>query len=149
MRFFILTTIMANKVEPWLQDKLGDVPIIGQLFSGIPTGVDVLTTSLVLSIMIIPFMSAVVRDSFEMVPSVMKESAYALGATQWEVVRKVVIPYTASVNWLARVTVMVVKESKRDLGICGMFPAKKDSAMDSPKALPVDRIRPPAIPDAV
>ncbi|MGK0690224.1 MAG: phosphate ABC transporter permease subunit PstC [Aquificaceae bacterium] len=94
--FFILTPIMANKVEPWLQDKLGDVPIIGQLFSGIPTGVDVLTTSLVLSIMIIPFMSAVVRDSFEMVPSVMKESAYALGATQWEVIRKVVIPYTAS-----------------------------------------------------
>ncbi|GBC88895.1 Phosphate transport system permease protein PstC [bacterium HR13] len=94
--FFILTPIMANKVEPWLQEKLGGLPLIGQLFSGAPTGVDVLTTSLVLSIMIIPFMASVVRDSFNMVPSIMKESAYGLGATQWEVIRQVVIPYTAS-----------------------------------------------------
>jgi len=94
--FFILTPIMADKVEPWLQEKLGDLPLVGQLFSGSPTGVDVLTTSLVLSIMIIPFMAAVVRDSFEMVPPIMKESAYGLGATKWEVVRNVVIPYTAS-----------------------------------------------------
>ncbi len=94
--FFILAPIMAEKVEPWLQDKLGDVPIIGRLFQGAPTGIDVLTTSLVLSIMIIPFMAAVVRDAFNMVPPIMKESAYALGATKWEVIRQVVIPYTAS-----------------------------------------------------
>jgi phosphate ABC transporter, permease protein PstC len=94
--FFILAPIMATKVEPWLQDKLGDVPLIGQLFQGAPTGVDVLTTSLVLSIMIIPFMAAVVRDAFNMVPPIMKESAYGLGATKWEVIRQVVIPYTAS-----------------------------------------------------
>jgi len=94
--FFILAPIMATKVEPWLQDKLGDVPLIGKLFQGAPTGVDVLTTSLVLSIMIIPFMAAVVRDAFNMVPPIMKESAYGLGATKWEVIRKVVIPYTAS-----------------------------------------------------
>lgn len=94
--FFILTPIMANKVEPWLQEKLGGLPLIGQLFSGVPTGVDVLTTSLVLSIMIIPFMASVVRDSFNMVPPIMKESAYGLGATKWEVIRQVVIPYTAS-----------------------------------------------------
>jgi phosphate transport system permease protein len=94
--FFILAPIMATKVEPWLQDKLGDVPLIGRLFQGAPTGVDVLTTSLVLSIMIIPFMAAVVRDAFNMVPPIMKESAYGLGATKWEVIRHVVIPYTAS-----------------------------------------------------
>jgi phosphate transport system permease protein len=94
--FFILTPIMATKVEPWLQDKLGDMPLIGKLFQGAPTGVDVLTTSLVLSIMIIPFMAAVVRDAFNMVPPIMKESAYGLGATKWEVIRQVVIPYTAS-----------------------------------------------------
>jgi phosphate transport system permease protein len=94
--FFILAPIMATKVEPWLQDKLGDIPLIGKLFQGAPTGVDVLTTSLVLSIMIIPFMAAVVRDAFNMVPPIMKESAYGLGATKWEVIRHVVIPYTAS-----------------------------------------------------
>ncbi len=94
--FFILAPIMATKVEPWLQDKLGDVPLIGKLFQGTPTGIDVLTTSLVLSIMIIPFMAAVVRDAFNMVPPIMKESAYGLGATKWEVIRQVVIPYTAS-----------------------------------------------------
>jgi len=94
--FFILAPIMATKVEPWLQDKLGDVPLVGKLFQGAPTGVDVLTTSLVLSIMIIPFMAAVVRDAFNMVPPIMKESAYGLGATKWEVIRQVVIPYTAS-----------------------------------------------------
>ncbi|MCI4458710.1 MAG: phosphate ABC transporter permease subunit PstC [Thermocrinis sp.] len=94
--FFILVPVMATKVEPWLQDKLGDVPLIGKLFQGTPTGVDVLTTSLVLSIMIIPFMASVVRDAFNMVPPIMKESAYGLGATKWEVIRHVVIPYTAS-----------------------------------------------------
>jgi phosphate transport system permease protein len=94
--FFILAPIMATKVEPWLQDKLGDIPLIGKLFQGAPTGVDVLNTSLVLSIMIIPFMASVVRDAFNMVPPIMKESAYGLGATKWEVIRQVVIPYTAS-----------------------------------------------------
>jgi len=94
--FFILAPIMATKVEPWLQDKLGDIPLMGKLFQGAPTGIDVLTTSLVLSIMIIPFMASVVRDAFNMVPPIMKESAYGLGATKWEVIRQVVIPYTAS-----------------------------------------------------
>lgn len=92
--FFILTPIMAQHVEPWLQKVFGDVPLIGFLFSGATTGVDVLTTVLVLSIMIIPFMASVVKDGLEMVPSIMKESAYSLGATQWEVIRKVALPYS-------------------------------------------------------
>jgi phosphate transport system permease protein len=88
--------LFGEKVEPWLQKNLGGVPIIGKLFEGSPTGVDVLTTSLVLSIMIIPFMSSVVKDAFNMVPPIMKESAYALGATKWEVIKQVMIPLTAS-----------------------------------------------------
>ncbi len=94
--FLILAEVMRNKVEPFLQTVLGPIPLIGKLFSGVPTGVDVLTTSLVLSIMIIPFMASVVKDAFNLVPSVMKESAYGLGATKWEVIKDVVIPYTAS-----------------------------------------------------
>jgi phosphate transport system permease protein len=94
--FLILAEVMRTKVEPFLQKILGPIPFIGQFFAGTPTGVDVLTTSLVLSIMIIPFMASVVKDAFNLVPSVMKESAYGLGATKWEVIKDVVIPYTAS-----------------------------------------------------
>ena len=93
---FVVAPLFGEKVEPWLQDKLGNIPVIGKLFEGSPTGVDVLTTSLVLAIMIIPFMSSVVKDAFNMVPPIMKESAYALGATKWEVIKQVMIPITAS-----------------------------------------------------
>lgn len=93
---FIIAPLFGEKVEPWLQDKLENFPIIGKLFEGSPTGIDVLTTSLVLSIMIIPFMASVVKDAFNMVPPIMKESAYALGATKWEVIKQVMIPLTAS-----------------------------------------------------
>ena len=94
--FLVLAEVMRNRVEPLLQKVFGGIPIIGRFFSGTPTGVDVLTTSLVLSIMIIPFMASVVKDAFSLVPEVMKESAYGLGATKWEVIKDVVIPYTAS-----------------------------------------------------
>ncbi|MEZ0323885.1 MAG: phosphate ABC transporter permease subunit PstC [Hydrogenothermaceae bacterium] len=93
---FVLAPLFGEKVEPWLQDEFQNVPLIGKLFEGSPTGIDVLTTSLVLSIMIIPFMSSVVKDAFNMVPPIMKESAYALGATKWEVIKQVMIPITAS-----------------------------------------------------
>lgn len=94
--FFVIAPIFGEKIEPWLQEKLGSLPLIGKLFDGAPTGVDVLTTSLILGIMIIPFMSSVVKDAFNMVPPIMKESAYALGATKWEVIKQVMIPITAS-----------------------------------------------------
>ncbi|MDQ7037696.1 MAG: ABC transporter permease subunit, partial [Aquificota bacterium] len=68
-------------------------PLLGRVFEGAPTGVDALTSSFVLSIMIIPFMSAVVKDAFEMTPPLLKEAGYSLGSTRWEVVRHVVIPY--------------------------------------------------------
>ncbi len=94
--FLILANFMRTYVEPFLQKIFSPFPLISKFFSGPPTGIDVLTTSLVLSIMIIPFMASVVKDSFNLVPSVMKESAYSLGATKWEVIKDVVIPYTAS-----------------------------------------------------
>lgn len=94
--FFVFANFMRNYIEPVLQFLFAPVPFIGKFFSGVPTGIDVLTTSLILSIMIIPFMTSMVKDSFNLVPVVMKESAYSLGATKWEVIKDVIIPYTAS-----------------------------------------------------
>lgn len=94
--FFVFANFMRNYIEPVLQFLFAPVPFIGKFFFGVPTGIDVLTTSLILSIMIIPFMSSMVKDSFNLVPVVMKESAYSLGATKWEVIKDVIIPYTAS-----------------------------------------------------
>ncbi len=90
---FVIAPLMADYVEPFLQETVGGLPLVGRLFEGVPTGVDALTSSFVLSIMIIPFMSAIVKDSFEMTPTLLKEAGYGLGATRWEVVKDVVIPY--------------------------------------------------------
>ncbi len=91
---FVIAPLMAEYVEPFLQETFNSVPMIGKLFEGVPTGVDALTSSFVLSIMIIPFMSAIVKDSFEMTPTLLKEACYGLGATKWEVVKDVIIPYS-------------------------------------------------------
>jgi len=90
---FTLAPIMAEYVEPFLQKTLGKLPIIGKLFEGTPMGIDLFTASVVLSIMIVPFIASIARDSFNLTPSIVKESVYALGATKWEVVKDVVIPY--------------------------------------------------------
>jgi len=81
-------------VQPLLKSTFGALPYVGKLFSGPTMGIGMLTAGVILSVMIIPFISSVMRDVFEVVPAVLKESAYALGCTQWEVVRKVVLPYT-------------------------------------------------------
>ena len=91
---FTLAPIMAEYIEPALQSTLGRVPLLGILFHGTPMGIDILTASVVLSIMIIPFTASISRDAFNLTPSVVKESAYALGATRWEVVKNVVVPYS-------------------------------------------------------
>lgn len=91
---FTLSPIMANHVEPFLQRTIGTLPGVGILFQGTPMGIDILTASLILSIMIIPFTASIARDSFNLTPSVVKESAYAVGATKWEVVKNVVLPYS-------------------------------------------------------
>jgi len=82
------------KIEPWLTDHLGNVALIGPLFQGPPMGIGMLTAGLILAIMVIPFIASVMRDVFEIVPPMLKESAYGLGATTWEVVWHVVLPYT-------------------------------------------------------
>jgi phosphate transport system permease protein len=92
--FFVIVPIMAQYVQPTLIDSLGDIPLIGILFQGPPFGTGIFTAALILAVMIIPFIAATMRDVFETVPPVFKESAYALGCTTWEVMRSIVIPYT-------------------------------------------------------
>jgi phosphate transport system permease protein len=88
--------ILATYVQQPLQGAFGDVPVLGALFSGPPVGIGILSAGIILAIMIIPFIAAVMRDVFETTPALLKESAYGLGATTWEVVSKVVLPYTKS-----------------------------------------------------
>jgi len=91
---FVLAPILQQHVQPWLIDHVGPLPIIGHLFQGPPFGIGVLTAGLILAIMVLPFIAAVMRDVFETVPDVLKESGYGLGATTWEVIWKVVVPYS-------------------------------------------------------
>ncbi len=91
---FVLAPILQETVEPWLIGLLGPLPAIGPLFRGPPYGIGVLTAALVLAIMVLPFISSVMRDVFETVPDVLKESGYGLGATTWEVVWQVVVPHS-------------------------------------------------------
>jgi phosphate transport system permease protein len=91
---FIFTPFFQAHVQPLLADTLGKLPVIGTLFSGPAMGIGMLTSGIILAIMVIPFITAVMRDVFELVPSLLKESAYSLGATTWEVAYRVVLPYT-------------------------------------------------------
>jgi phosphate transport system permease protein len=91
---FVLVPLFSEYVQPFLKSTLGQLPVVGHLFSGPMMGFSILAAGLVLAIMIIPFIASVIRDVFEIVPAVLKESAYGLGCTKWEVVRKIVLPYT-------------------------------------------------------
>lgn len=91
---FVFVPLFQEYVQPLLVDTLGELPFVGVLFEGPPLGIGILTAGLILSIMVIPFITAVMRDVFELVPPLLKESAYGLGATTWEVVWRVVLPYT-------------------------------------------------------
>jgi phosphate transport system permease protein len=93
---FVFVPIMGEYVTPWLNDHLGHWPLIGVLFTGPPLGIGMLTAGIVLAIMVIPFISSVMREVFLTVPTRLKESAYALGSTTWEVVWDIVLPYTRS-----------------------------------------------------
>lgn len=86
--------ILATYVQQPLQSAFGDVPFLGTLFSGPPVGIGLLSAGIILAIMVIPFIASVMRDVFETTPPLLKESAYGLGSTTWEVVSKVVLPYT-------------------------------------------------------
>ena len=91
---FVFAPFFADHVQPLLARAFGDAWLIGPLFRGAPTGIGVLTAGIILAIMVIPFIASVMRDVFEIVPPILKESAYGLGCTTWEVVRRVVLPYT-------------------------------------------------------
>jgi phosphate transport system permease protein len=93
---FVFVPFMSAYVDPWIDANAGSLPLIGFLFSGPPLGIGVLTAGIILAIMVLPFISAVMRDVFTLVPPPLRESAFALGATRWEVVRRVVVPYTRS-----------------------------------------------------
>ncbi len=94
--FFVIVPVMAEDIQPWVIDNLGDIPGVGALFSGAPFGTGILTAALILAVMIIPFIAAVMRDVFLTVPPMFKESAYGIGCTRWEVMRSIVLPYTRS-----------------------------------------------------
>jgi phosphate transport system permease protein len=91
---FFLAPILQRSVQPWLIDHLGEVPGIGWLFQGPPYGIGLLTAGIVLAIMVLPFITAVMREVFQMTPVSLKEAAYGVGATQWEVVWDVVLPWS-------------------------------------------------------
>jgi phosphate transport system permease protein len=92
--FFVIVPFMAEYVQPWAIDMLGDIPGIGMLFSGAPFGTGILTAALILAVMVVPFIAATMRDVFLTVPAMFKESAYGIGCTRWEVMRSIVLPYT-------------------------------------------------------
>ena len=90
----VFAPILAKYVQQPLQAIFSDVPVLGALFSGAPVGIGLLSAGIILAIMIIPFIASVMRDVFEVTPPLLKESAYGLGSTTWEVISKVVLPYT-------------------------------------------------------
>jgi len=91
---FIFAPLFAQYIQPALAGTLGQIPGLGILFSGAFNGIGILCAGLILAMMILPFIASVMRDVYEIVPPVLKESAYGIGCTTWEVVRNVVLPYT-------------------------------------------------------
>jgi phosphate transport system permease protein len=91
---FVFAPLFAETLQPFITKTLGSLPLIGIVFQGAPMGFGVFTAGIILSIMVIPFIASVMRDVFETTPAILKESAYGLGATTWEVIWNVVLPYT-------------------------------------------------------
>ena len=90
---FVFAPFLQRIVQPFLIDTFGDIPVLSTLFEGPPYGIGTLTAGLILAIMVLPFITSISRDVFEAVPPVLKEAAYGVGCTTWEVVRYVVLPY--------------------------------------------------------
>ncbi len=92
---FVFAPFFADHIQPWINKNIGVLPLAGSFFSGpILGGIGVFTAGIILAIMVIPFIASVMRDVFEVVPTLLKESAYGVGATTWEVMWNVVLPYT-------------------------------------------------------
>jgi phosphate transport system permease protein len=94
--FFVFVPFFQSTIEPWLIAVFANIPILEDLFAGPPYGIGIFTAALILSIMILPFISAVTRDVFATVPPILKEAAYGLGCTTWEVMWRIVLPYSRS-----------------------------------------------------
>ena len=92
--FFVVVPLMSQYVQPLVIDALDGIPLLQDLFAGPPFGTGLFTAALILAVMVIPFIAATMRDVFETVPAVYKESAYGVGCTTWEVMRSIVVPYT-------------------------------------------------------
>jgi phosphate transport system permease protein len=92
--FFVIAPLMAEYVQPTVIDSFADIPVLQDFFAGPPFGTGIFTAAMILAIMVVPFIAATMRDVFETVPPVFKESAYGVGCTTWEVMRSIVIPYT-------------------------------------------------------
>ncbi len=90
---FVLAPVLQQTLQPWAIAAFADVPVLSNLFAGPPYGIGIFTAGLILAIMTLPFISAITRDVFETVPHVLKEAAYGLGSTKWEVLWNVVLPY--------------------------------------------------------
>jgi phosphate transport system permease protein len=91
---FVFAPFLQDTLQPFLIRVFGDVPVMSTLFAGPPYGIGMLTAGLILAIMVLPFITSISRDVFDAVPPVLKEAAYGVGCTTWEVVRNVVLPYT-------------------------------------------------------
>jgi phosphate transport system permease protein len=91
---FVFAPWFGDHIQPWVTEHTSNIPILNVLFDGPPMGIGMFTASLILAIMVTPFITAIMREVFALVPPVLKESAYGLGATTWEVSRNVVLPYT-------------------------------------------------------
>lgn len=91
---FVFAPFLQSHVQPLLIDTFANIPVLNQLFAGPPYGIGILTAGLILAIMVLPFITSITREVFDTVPPVLKEAAYGIGCTRWEVVRRVVIPFT-------------------------------------------------------
>jgi phosphate transport system permease protein len=92
--FFFLAPFLQTTIQPFLINTIGNMPVIGLLFGGAPYGIGLLTAGIILAIMVLPFITSITRDVFLTVPTLLRESAFGMGMTTWEVVRSIVIPYT-------------------------------------------------------
>jgi phosphate transport system permease protein len=91
---FVFAPFLQQSLQPFLIDLFGPVPVLSDIFAGPPYGIGILTAALILSIMVLPFITSIAREVFESVPPVLKEAAYGIGCSTWEVVRYVVLPFT-------------------------------------------------------
>jgi phosphate transport system permease protein len=91
---FVFAPFLQRTIQPFVIAVFHDIPVLNSLFAGPPYGIGMLTSALILAIMVLPFITSITKDVFDTVPAVLKESAYGIGCTTWEVMRRIVIPYT-------------------------------------------------------